>query len=253
MTSDAPVQAPRFARPLFLVNAVVAWLAVALSATLNASGYYLYELDPTKPTLIGNVAGGQDSVLERLIDWIGYFTILSNITVAVVMTVLVVRPGLFTRATVGGAIWRALRLDSVVMIIVTGVVYNLLLATGGKSGWDALSNALLHVIVPILTVLVWAVAGPRRILGFSTIWLSLVLPILWAIYTLIRGAVISAYPYPFFDVISNGYASVLIFVAVILVLAVIINLALLGIDRLIARITPVPTLVIEEDVVVEKV
>lgn len=246
-----PVQAPRFARPLFIVNAAVAWFGVALSATLNASGYYLYEFDPTKPTLLGNVAGGQDTALERLIDWIGYFTILSNITVAVVMTVLASRPELFTRRTAGGAIWRALRLDSVVMIIVTGIVYNLLLATGGKTGWDALSNALLHVIIPILTVLVWAIAGPRRILSFSTIWLSLVLPILWAIYTLIRGAVIGAYPYPFFDVITNGYASVLTFIAVILVFAVLIDLALLGIDRLIARITPAPTLVIDEVVVQE--
>ena len=246
-----PVQAPRFARLLFIVNAAVAWFGVALSATLNASGYYLYEFDPTKPTLLGNVAGGQDTALERLIDWIGYFTILSNITVAVVMTVLASRPELFTRRTAGGAIWRALRLDSVVMIIVTGIVYNLLLATGGKTGWDALSNALLHVIIPILTVLVWAIAGPRRILSFSTIWLSLVLPILWAIYTLIRGAVIGAYPYPFFDVITNGYASVLTFIAVILVFAVLIDLALLGIDRLIARITPAPTLVIDEVVVQE--
>jgi len=247
MTTDAPMQAPRFARPLFIANAAVAWFGVALSATLNASGYYLYQFDATKPTLLGNVAGGQDSPLERLIDWIGYFTILSNITVAVVMTVLAANPGIFTRRTAGGAIWRALRLDSVVMIIVTGVVYNLMLAEGGKTGWDALSNAMLHVIIPILTVVVWFVAGPRRILSFSTVWLSLVLPILWAIYTLIRGAAINAYPYPFFDVITNGYASVLIFVAVILVLAVLINLALLGFDRLIARITPVTAFATQED------
>lgn len=247
MPNDRPLQAPRFARPLFIINAAVAWFGVALSATLNASGYYLYEFDPSKPTLLGNVAGGQDSAFERLEDWIGYFTILSNITVAVVMTVLASRPELFTRRTAGGAIWRALRLDSVVMIIVTGIVYNLLLATGGKTGWDALSNAMLHIIIPLLTVVVWFVAGPRRILQVSTVWLSLVLPILWAIYTLIRGAVISAYPYPFFDVITNGYASVLIFILVILVFAVIINFALLGFDRLIARITPAPSLAIQED------
>ena len=252
MTATLPMQAPRFARPLFLVNAAVAWFAIALSATLNASGYYLYQLDPTKTTIIGNTVAGQDTALERLIDWLGYFTILSNITVAVVMTVLATRPDLFARRTAGGAIWRALRLDSVVMIIVTGFVYNLMLWDGPKTGWDAVSNALLHIIIPILTVLVWVIAGPRRILGFSTIWLSLVLPILWAAYTFIRGAAIGAYPYPFFDVTENGYASVLIFVAEILVFAVVIDLALLGIDRLIARITPAPALVFEEELLTQE-
>lgn len=217
-------------RILIGINAAVAWLAVGVSFTLAVTGYYVDTMDLAKPTILGNVPGGNDTVLERLLDWSTYFTILSNVVVLIVTTMLVVRPGLFTRTDRTGTIWRTLRLDSVLMIVITGVVYNLLLATGGKTGWDLVSNTLLHVIVPILTPIVWIIAGPRGLITGRIIGYSLVLPLIWAAYALVRGAAIGAYPYPFLDVATNGLASVIVFIAVIVVIAVLLALVLWAID-----------------------
>lgn len=229
-STAVPLQTPSYGRLLFAINAVVAWTAVLLSLTLNLSGYYAGQYDAAKPTILGNVAGGDDTVFERFFDWSTYFTILSNVVVAVVMTVLVTRPALFTRRDGVGTLWRTLRLDSLLMIVITGVVYNLLLAEGGKTGWDAVSNTLLHWVVPLLTPIIWIIAGPRGLIRGRVIALSLVLPLLWATYALIRGQVIGAYPYSFLDVSTNGLASVLSFIGVIVVVAVILALILWAVD-----------------------
>ena len=228
---------PSYARMLLILNAALAWFAVLLSLTLNLTGYYVGTEDPSKPTLLGNVPGGVDTPLERFFDWSTYFTQLSNLTVAVVITVLVVRPNLFRREDRVGAIWRALRLDTVLMIIVTGVVFNVLLGGGERQGWDFISNMMLHIILPIVTPLVWLIAGPRRLIYPMTVWLALVLPLLWAVFALVRGQVIGAYPYPFLDVSTNGWTSVLTFVLVIVIVAIILGYVLLGVDRVMARLT----------------
>ncbi|HET7902734.1 MAG TPA: Pr6Pr family membrane protein [Candidatus Nanopelagicales bacterium] len=228
---ESSLRTPSWGRPLIAVNALAAWFGVLLSAYLSVSGYYLGKEDPAKVSILGNVPSGHDQWYERLFDWLTYFTIWSNIVVAVVLTVLWLRPGVFARRDGTGFVWRALRLDSVLMIVITGIVYNLVLATGGKTGADLVSDTTLHVVVPVLTLVVWLLAGPRGLLDLRVIAASLVLPIGWAAMALVRGAVVGAYPYPFLDVAKNGFASVLAFVGVILVVAVVLALVLLGLDR----------------------
>lgn len=234
MTEVSPASSqllmPAWGRVFLWINALVAWAAVGLSFALNLSGYYVDRIHPDKATILGNTAAGVDTPWERLFDWLTYFTIWSNITVAVVLTVMLARPGLFSRSDRVGAIWRALRLDSVLMIVITGIVYNLLLAEGGKTGADALSNTLLHVVVPLLTPIVWILVGPRGLIRGSTIALALVLPLVWAAFALVRGAVVGAYPYGFLDVSANGLVSVLSFILVILVVAVCMALVMWAID-----------------------
>jgi hypothetical protein len=234
---DETLMAPRYARPLFWINAIIAWCGVVLSFLLNFTGYYNDTLDPSKPSIIGNVANGIDSPLERFFDWLTYFTVLSNIVVAVVLTVLVLRRGYFAHTDRVGATWRALRLDSILMIVITGVVYNLLLAEGPKTGWDLVNNSLEHIITPIVTLLVWLIAGPRGLINIRVIGLSMILPLLWAGGALLRGAAIGSYPYSFLDVSSDGLVSVLVFIAMIMVVALILAFALLGLDALFRRMS----------------
>lgn len=221
---------PRYGPVFFWGNAAAAWFGVLVSFALNISGHYVDQVDPTKPTILGNIAGGIDTPLERFLDWITYFTILSNILVAVVVTLLAVRPGLFIRQDGVGVLWRTLRLDGLLMITITGIVYNLLLATGGKSGWDLVSNTMLHMVTPLVTLIVWIIAGPRGLVTARVIGLSLLLPLLWAAFALIRGGIVGAYPYPFLDVSSNGLASVLTFILAIVIVAVCLAFVLMGID-----------------------
>ncbi len=229
------IQTP-FQRLAIGLNALVALAAVGVSFSLMFVGYYVDTVDLSEPTLIGNNPNGVDQVWERFFDWVGYFTILSNITVSIVMLMLVFKPEVFKLQNFKGRVWRALRLDSVLMIVITGIVYNLLLAEGGKVGWDAVSNSLQHIINPIITLLVFLLVGPRKILNLRTVADAMVLPILWAVVVLIRGSVISAYPYPFLDVITNGLVSVLVFILQIMVFALLISALLFLYERVLQRI-----------------
>jgi len=234
--APAPLDTPSYGPVFFWISLVAAWFAVGLSFTLNLTGYYVANADPAKPTILGNIASGIDTPWERFFDWITYFTILSNILVAIVLTALVARPSLFTRRDWVGTLWRTLRLDSVLMMVVTGVVYNLLLATGGKTGWDLLSNTMLHVLGPLLTLIVWLIAGPRGLISARIIWLSLILPLLWACFALIRGQIVGAYPYPFLDVSTNGLASALTYIGVIVAVTVVLAFILMAIDAGLRRL-----------------
>ena len=218
------------AKWLFGINALFAWCGVLISFTLNLIGYY--PPDTGTPTLLGENPAGMAGALGRVFDWCTYFTILSNLVVAVVMTLLFLRPKR------DSPIFRVLRLDSLLMIIVTGVIYNLLLGAGkGHTAWDFPSNLLQHILTPIITVLVWLIVGPRGWIKFKVIILALILPLAWAVFALIRGLIIGAYPYPFLDLATEGWASVLSFLVAIVVFAIILALGLMAIDALIRRLS----------------
>ena len=84
-------------------------------------------------------------------------------------------------------------------------------------------------------MIVFLVAGPRGRLAWRTIPEALVLPLVWVSYSLVRGAVIGAYPYPFIDVVRLGYGQVLINVVGIAVFGVIIGAIFVAIDRWLSR------------------
>jgi hypothetical protein len=62
-----------------------------------------------------------------------------------------------------------------------------------------------HTVVPVMAVVGWLMLGPRRLLSARVVWLSLIFPVLWLAFTLIRGSAIGWYPYPFINVTQLGY------------------------------------------------
>jgi hypothetical protein len=69
-----------------------------------------------------------------------------------------------------------------------------------------LANQLVRTIVPLLVVIGWVTFGPRGLTTARIAGLSLLFPVCWLAFTLIRGAVIHWYPYPFIDVTRIGYS-----------------------------------------------
>lgn len=218
------------ARVLFAFTAAVLWIGQILSTILSAIDYY--PVNTTDPGLYGNNPLGAAGFLGREIDHFSYFTVWSNLLAAVIMTMLAINP----RRT--GTIFRVLWLDSLLMMIVTGLIFNLLLNSGKHEGWDYWSNSIVHVWGPILMVLVFILCGPRRWIRSGMIFAALILPILWLAYSLIRGSVIGAYPYGFLDVNANGMPSVLGFVAQMVILAIILGYLLMLIDAIMRRLFP---------------
>ncbi len=173
--------------------------------------------------------GDAGSTLERLVRLFSYFTILSNLLVAVVAALLVLNPRR------DGRVFRVARLDGVVCIAVTGLVYvTVLRGVADLTAAGQVSNALLHYVCPPLCVLVWLLAGPRPRIDARTLAWTPVAPLAWVAYTFVRGAVVGWYPYPFLDVTLHGYAGAL---AATLVVAVLL-LALAALTGVVDRKLP---------------
>ena len=214
----------RAARPLFLVTALSATFGAGLSFILTVLG--TYPSLNTDPSLLGNPDQG---ALGRIFDFFTYVTQWSNILVAVIMWMLVANPRR------NGKVFRVLRLDTILMISVTGIIYQGLLAASAKNvGLEVVTNFFLHQLTPIVVVVVWLLVGPRRQFKWVDIPLALILPIVWAIFALVRGAVINAYPYGFLNVDKHGLGTVIVTVIAIAIFGVIISAIYLGLDRLLS-------------------
>lgn len=141
---------------------------------------------------------------ERIVRLFSYFTIESNLLIGGVSLALAMDPRR------DGPLFRVLRLDALLCIAVTGIVYNTVLrglVTLTPSG--AVANMMLHVLAPLLAVIVWLWVGPRPRVSVRTVWWSVVYPIAWLVYTFVRGAATGWYPYPFLDVTVLGYGPAL--------------------------------------------
>ena len=213
-------------RILFGVNALVALTGLTLGFVLAVLG--TYPSLNTDPTMLGNPDQG---VLGRVFDYFTYFTIWSNILVAVISIMLFRRPDRDSFA------FRVLRLDSILMITVTGIIYNVVLAGSAKlQGLEVVSNLFDHMLTPLVTLLVWLFIGPRGWISWRVIGAALILPIGWLVFALIRGAFIGAYPYGFLDVATFGYGAVFTNVLGVVVFAIVLCLILWGIDWVIRRV-----------------
>jgi uncharacterized membrane protein len=174
-----------------LLTAVVATFALVLQFVLVWQGHSILETEDP-PDLV-----------ERVVRFFGYFTILSNALVAYTSWTIALGRDRDT------ALWRLLRIDALIGITVTFVVVQVLLkGLVELHGADLLADKLLHVVVPALAVIGWLVFGPRERVRRSDLLPALVPPVLWLVYTLVRGEIVDWYPYPFLDAGEHGYASV---------------------------------------------
>lgn len=151
-------------------------------------------------TAANNEGGHFHPAAARAANAFAFFTIDSNLLVGLATLLLAVR---LDRSSTPFAV---LRLSGLVAITVTGIVFHAVLAqTLDLKSWDAVGNELVHTVVPVMAVVGWLLIGPRRIVSARVAWLSLIFPACWLSFTLIRGAIIHWYPYPFIDVTQLGY------------------------------------------------
>ncbi len=185
--------------------------------------------------LVGTLGRGPlpgDSTVDLVVHFFSYFTILSNLLVGVVSAMLLADP------LRDGRVFRVARLDALLSIAVTGIVYNTVLAGLHELSLAGFfSNLLLHQAGPLLAVAGWLVVGPRPRIDPATIWWSVVAPLAWIVYIFVQGAFTRWYPYPFMDVTQIGYPHAVLNTGIVAV--VFLGLAaLLGlVDR---RMQPAP-------------
>jgi hypothetical protein len=166
-----------------------------------------------------------EPAITRFIRLFSYFTIQSNLLLLIATTALALNPRR------DGRLWRVIRLDALLGIVITGIVYATILAGQVElHGAAWLSNFGFHYFAPWAALLGWLIFGPRpRIDGRTLAWAAL-WPASWIVYTLAHGAFTDWYPYPFADVVELGYPTVLTNLGAVVVIAVVIGAILRLLD-----------------------
>ncbi|WEK12970.1 MAG: Pr6Pr family membrane protein [Candidatus Microbacterium phytovorans] len=200
------------------------WSIVRLSMALAITAAILTQLTASVTTTIEL---GRD-MATVVANFFSFFTILSNVIAAVALgwaaAAQLRRPGPSESAL--GAMSLALACATTYMLI-TGIVYNVLLrgiSLDQGSRPVPWSNEVLHLIGPLFMLVDLLLGISRRHLPRRSIWLIIAFPIVWTIYTLIRGPLVTNpasgdtwwYPYPFLNPHApGGWPSVMAYVAAI--------------------------------------
>lgn len=167
-----PASTPRLAAALI---ALVCWVGLAL----NFSATY----------------GSQGDVLATLWRLGHFFTIISNLALALAMTWL----------ALGGRVSPFLESGLTLAILLVGVVYVLLLhGLHPLSGRALIANHLLHYVSPIAMGVYWLLFTPHgRLRWQDPFWWGL-FPLAYFAYVIARGTHGDGYPYPFINVTKLG-------------------------------------------------
>ncbi len=161
----------------------------------------------------------------RLWRLFSYFTIQSNLIVLVVAVMLAWQPVRDGRA------WRVVRLDSLLGIVITGLVFAIVLAPQVHLTGAALVATIgFHYISPWATLAAWLLFGPRRRITRRTVVAAFAWPIAWLVYIFAQGAFTDWYPYPFLDVTEIGFAAAFLNALLVVAIGVILALGLKAID-----------------------
>ncbi|MBH0023994.1 Pr6Pr family membrane protein [Salinibacterium sp. SWN248] len=181
---------------------IVAVLRLAIAALVTAA-------------VIATVAEAAGRTVINPFNMFGYFTIQSNIILAVVYAVIAV---VALRGEAASPALNIARASVTTYIIIVGVVYATLLAPLGAAGGVpvAWANAALHIITPVYALADWILFSDRGRIAFSRLWIVLIYPIVWVIVVLVRGATDGWVPYPFLHP-DTGYGSVFFYVGLIVV------------------------------------
>lgn len=205
----------RSARIFAFIGAVITWFAVIVQF------YLLMKNNPAS------------TALEKVLRFFGYFTVDTNILVALSFTFIALNSNsrlgkFFTKASTVTAI--------TAYIIIVGITYNIFLrSTWNPQGLQKLADELLHSVIPIVYVIFWVAFVPAEKLKWKYSLLWLIYPIVYMVYAFVFGVVTKFYPYPFVDVNELGYNKALMNAGLVLVVMFLLSLALIGTGKIMKK------------------
>lgn len=173
------------------------------------------------------------SVMGGLVKFFSFFTILTNILVAVALTCATIQ-----RHCAGHRFFRSPVVCSgiTVSIVLVGIAYNLLLRhLWQPEGWQRVADELLHDVMPVAFLLYWWLYVPKGSLRLIHVLMWMAYPVIYFAYVLLRGDLIGDYMYPFIDVGTIGFTQAFINALGVLAGFVLMGLVLWGVDKLRSR------------------
>lgn len=178
------------------------------------------------------------SIVENgnsVVLFFSFFTILTNLFVAIVLTVSAINLIRRKPPTETGDIIRG---SATVSIAIVGIVFGLLLSRM-DSGMIPWTNIVAHYLIPIIMVLDWLMNPPQTKLASKHIWYWITYPIAYLIYSLIHGAFTNWYPYWFIDPNKSpdGWTGITLFATAITIGFLLVSFALLWLGNKLKRNT----------------
>jgi hypothetical protein len=197
-----------------VVGAIIVWLSLALQ-------FYVIIQNRIAP------------VPETVVRFFSYYTVLSNLLIAICFTVTAFK-GI---SATGNFFARPNTLTATaVYICIVALTYNAILRfQWAPQGLARICDELLHLIVPVLYVIFWAAFVPKGSIQWKHIVPWAIYPVLYLGYTLLRGPYASWYPYPFLDVDKHGYSEVLLNSVIVCVVFIIFSVLFVAISKKMAK------------------
>ncbi len=175
----------------------------------------------------------QGSIPTTLWVLLWYFTIFTNLLVAIVFTTLAAKSS--------PAIHPSLVAATTLYILLVGIIYGLLLrGTLDLHGGEIISNTIFHVVIPILVPIFWLIFTPKGHLTRRDPLVWAIYPIAYLVYALIRGEFTHRYPYPFLNINTLGWPLTLLNATVIAIAFLAAGYLVVWLDTLLARRTTRP-------------
>lgn len=158
-------------------------------------------------------------------NMVRYYTILTNLTVAIVFGAMALS-GKRLNAHWSGAI--------TLQIVLVGIVFHALLAASHefKSIIGEVSNHGFHTVVPALCFLWWLTCAPKSGLGWRNALQWIIWPLVYAAYGIWRGSLDGKYPYYFLDVPELGLLGLLREMSIVAAGFLVFGFILVGIARI---------------------
>jgi hypothetical protein len=183
-----------------------------------------------------NVKNRQADIFETIIRFFSFFTILTNILVALFFTTRVFQLSnfpfnLFRKKGALTAI--------TAFIFVVGLVYQVVLRNlWTPTGLQFIIDELLHTIIPLFMLYYWYFNIKNSVSTINSLMKWLLYPIFFLLFILIRGHFSGYYPYPFLNVTKIGYQLTFVNVSITFGVALTVMSILLLIEKIIIKNKP---------------
>ncbi len=178
-----------------------------------------------------NINSKVASAPEIIIRYFSYFTILTNLIVALCCT------NLLFRSNVSTFLAKPKTLTAItVYIVLVGIIYNVILRfLWNPQGLQRLVDELLHSVIPVLFLLFWLIFVPKGTLQWRNVFSWMIFALVYIIFVLVRGSFSGFYPYPFIDAGKLGLNKTIVNSLGITIVFFIISLVFIAIDRMMKR------------------
>ena len=200
----------KLARAFAILSAITTWAALLLQLVL----------------IIRQLTAQGETVSFAIWRYFGFFTVLTNVLVALVATAMAMNWLRYPSAK--------LRLATVTAIALVGLVYSIALRNIWQpEGWQAVADHGLHDASPLLFLAAWWFSPHLHLNWKDVLWATL-FPTIYCAYALLRGSFDGWYAYWFFNPDNMSFVQLLGVAALLLLVVLGVATVFVGIDRWLA-------------------